>query len=91
MHKIYHEHLKEKERIRNKIEAMQREKGFIENLNSNDVAYMFQKKYDADLRQDRAMFDEKYKSSKDQAKTASRLKDLSPESKKAYVRQQSGK
>ena len=86
MHKIYHEHLKEKERIRNKIEAMQREKGFIENLNSNDVAYMFQKKYDADLRQEREMFDQKYKSGKDQAKAGSRLKDLSPESRKAYVR-----
>lgn len=67
MHKIYHEHLKEKERIRTKIEAMQREKGFIENLDSNEVAYMFQKKYDADLREDKEMFDMKYKSSKEKA------------------------
>lgn len=84
MHKMYHEHLKEKERIRNKIEAMQREKDFIENLDSNEVAYMFQKKYDNDLKTDKEMFDLKFQTNIDKAQN--RLRDLSPESRKAYLR-----
>jgi hypothetical protein len=50
---------------------------------------MFQKKYEADLKEDREIFDNKYKSSKDKAQA--RLRDLSPEGKLAHIRQQNDK
>ena len=36
----YHEHLRRKEEIRNRIEEMQREKNFLERLGNQDFAYM---------------------------------------------------
>ena len=44
LNKQYHEHLKRKEEIRQRIEGLTREKGFLERLNADDVAYMYQKK-----------------------------------------------
>jgi hypothetical protein len=38
---MYNEHVRRKEQIRNKIEALMREKSFLENMNSSDVVYMF--------------------------------------------------
>ena len=38
------EHVRRKEEIRARIEAMTREKNFIEQLKPEDVSYMFQKK-----------------------------------------------
>lgn len=38
---MYNEHVRRKEEIRNRIEAMTREKHFLEQLNPSDVAYMF--------------------------------------------------
>ena len=41
--KIYHEHIRKKEGIRLKIEKMQREKAFIEDLKPADYIYYKQK------------------------------------------------
>ena len=38
---MYNEHVRRKDEIRNRIEAMTREKHFLEQLNPSDVAYMF--------------------------------------------------
>jgi hypothetical protein len=38
---MYHQHLRRKEEIRANIEAMEREKHFLEQLNPNEVAIMF--------------------------------------------------
>ena len=38
---MYNEHIRKKERIRSKIEGLIREKNFLENMDSNDVVYMF--------------------------------------------------
>ena len=39
--KQYHEHLRKKEEIRQRIEGLAREKSFLERMNPDDVAYMF--------------------------------------------------
>lgn len=49
----YHEHLRRKEEIRTKIEKMTREKNFLEQLNSNEVAYMFQKDKELKIKEER--------------------------------------
>jgi hypothetical protein len=46
---MYNEHVRRKEEIRNRIEAMTREKHFLEQLNPSDVAYMFQKKHEYNI------------------------------------------
>ena len=59
---MYNEHVRRKEQIRNKIEAMTREKHFLEQLNPSDVAYMFQKKQEYILKKEVEDFEKKYES-----------------------------
>ena len=54
--KMYHEHLRRKEEIRLRIEKMTREKHFLEQLKPNDVAYMFQKKHEFALKDEKETF-----------------------------------
>lgn len=54
---MYHEHLRRKEEIRLRIEKMEREKQFLEQLKPNDVAYMFQKKNEFVAKETRSDFD----------------------------------
>ena len=48
--RIYLEHIKKKEEIRIKIEKMQREKAFIEDLKPADYMYYKQKTYELNLK-----------------------------------------
>jgi hypothetical protein len=57
---MYHEHLRRKEEIRANIEAMEREKNFLEQLNPTEVAIMFQKKKEYALLKEREDFNEQY-------------------------------
>lgn len=41
LNRQYHEHLRRKEEIRQRIEGLEREKGFYERMNAEDVSYMF--------------------------------------------------
>ena len=49
--KIYHEHIRKKEGIILKIEKMQREKAFIEDLKPSDYIYYKQKTNELEIRQ----------------------------------------
>jgi hypothetical protein len=61
---MYIEHVRRKEEIRKNIEAKTREKHFLEQLNPSDVAYMFQKKHEFNIKQNEEQFDKKYVSPK---------------------------
>ena len=55
--RMYHDHLRVKEEIRQRIEKMTREKNFLEQLKPNEVAYMFHKKEEFALKKERENFD----------------------------------
>jgi hypothetical protein len=59
---MYNEHVRRKDEIRNRIEAMTREKHFLEQLNTSDVAYMFQKKQEYAITKGAEDFNQKYHS-----------------------------
>ena len=54
---MYHEHLRRKEEIRKNIERLTREKNFLEQLQPGEVAYMFHKKQEEILKDERERFD----------------------------------
>ena len=60
VNQIYMQHIREKDKIRNKIEALSREKDFIERLAPDDILYMIQKKQETKLTQEMKNFDKKY-------------------------------
>ena len=49
VNQIYMQHIREKDKIRNKIEELSREKDFIERLAPDDILYMIQKKQETKL------------------------------------------
>jgi len=56
----YIEHIRKKDEIRKKIEALERDKIFYEQLKPDQVTYMFQKKYEEKARLDAQEFKDKY-------------------------------
>jgi hypothetical protein len=60
VNEVYLQHVRAKEKIRLQIEALSREKDFIERLAPDDVLYMLQKKQEAKLTQEVNDFDNKY-------------------------------
>ena len=60
VNEIYLQHIRDKEKIRVQIEALTREKDFIERLKPDDVLYMLQKKQEAKLTKEMEDFDKRY-------------------------------
>ena len=58
--KVYLEHLRRKERIRERIEALSREQTFLNQLNPDQYAYMYQKQQEARLQKDKDAFESRF-------------------------------
>ena len=54
----YHDHLRKKEIIRDKIEALVREKNFLEQLKPSDMAYMKQKEIEFEAKEAKLLMDD---------------------------------
>ena len=57
---LYLEHLRKKEKIRDRIEALSRESTFLNQLNPDQYAYMYQKQHEAKLQKDKDLFEARF-------------------------------
>ena len=71
--KVYVEHLRRKERIRERIEALSREQTFLNQLNPDQYAYMYQKQHEARLQKEKGAFEARF-----QFEQARKKRGLSP-------------